>query len=311
MPKKKILIVDDDLDILDVIRITLRDDYELIEAHDGEEALQKAKEHRPNMILLDQQMPKMTGRQVCAILRNDVLLRHTPILIVTGKGELEDKIKGIEAGADDYIVKPFEPGELLVRVKMVMRRTEMDIDANPLSLLPGNLSIHRALEERLKQDSPFAVCYADLDLFKPFNDKYGFDKGDEVIRETAQIIANAVQKFGAYGDFVGHIGGDDFIFVTTIDRVERVCQAIIREFDKEILHFFSAEEIQQGYFIGKDRAGTEGKISLLTISLCGVTSTETKLTHVAQIAGIAAELKNYAKKIPWSCYIIDRRKDSV
>ena len=309
MPKKKILIADDDPDILDVIKITLTEDFELIEAHDGAEALEKARQSNPDMILLDHQMPKMTGRQVCAILRADVLLRHTPILLVTGKGELEDKIKGIETGADDYIVKPFDPEELLARVKMVMRRTEMDIDANPLTRLPGNISIQGALEERIQKGDLFGVCYVDLDRFKPFNDKYGFKKGDEILRETARILSEIVQKHGSRGDFVGHIGGDDFIFVTIVERLETICQQIIKEFDKRIRAFFPPTDVQQGYFIGKDRAGVEGKIPLLSISLCGVTNQETKLEHVAQIAGIAAELKGYAKKIPRSCYIIDRRKE--
>ncbi len=309
MFKKKVLIADDDPDILDVIRITLGDEYDLVEAHDGQEALDKAKQSNPDLILLDHQMPKMTGRQVCAILRGDVLLSHTPILLVTGKGELEDKVKGIEAGADDYIVKPFEPEELLARVKMVMRRTEMDMDANPLTRLPGNVSIGRTIQEKIDRGAPFAVCYADLDKFKPFNDRYGFNKGDEAIRETARILVESVQKLGSYGDFIGHIGGDDFIFVTTVDKIEPVCENIVQEFDRRIKKFFPTEDIEQGYFIGKDRAGIEGKIPLLSISLCGVTNRERKLEYVAQIAGIAAELKEYAKKTPRSCYVIDRRKE--
>lgn len=309
MSKKKALIADDDPDILDVIRITLGDEYELVEAHDGQEALDKARQSNPDLILLDHQMPKMTGRQVCAILRGDVLLSHTPILLVTGKGELEDKVKGIEAGADDYIVKPFEPEELLARVRMIMRRTEMDMDANPLTRLPGNVSIQRAIQEKIGRGAQFAVCYADLDKFKPFNDRYGFDKGDEAIRETARILVESVQKLGSYGDFIGHIGGDDFIFVTAVDRIEPVCENIVKEFDKRIKKFFPPEDVERGYFIGKDRAGMGGEIPLLSISLCGVTNKERKLEHVAQIAGIAAELKEYAKKISGSCYMIDRRKE--
>lgn len=309
MPKKRVLIVDDDADILDVIRITLGDEFELIEARDGQEALDKARQSSPDLILLDHQMPKMTGRQVSAILRGDVLLSHIPILMVTGKGELEDKVKGIEAGVDDYIVKPFEPAELLARVKMVMRRTEMDIDANPLTRLPGNVSIQKVIEEKIKRGAPFAVCYADLDKFKPFNDRYGFDKGDEAIRVTARVLVETVQKFGSYGDFIGHIGGDDFIFVTTPGQAETLCQNVIVEFDKRIRHLFPREDLRQGYFIGKDRAGVEGKIALLSISLCCVTNKERPLEHMAQIAGIAAELKNYAKKMTGSCYVIDKRKE--
>ncbi len=306
--KKKILIADDDPDILDVIKITLGDQYDLIEARDGQEALDKAKQESPDLILLDHQMPKMTGRQVCAILRGDVLLSHTPILLVTGKGELEDKVKGIESGADDYIVKPFEPEELLARVKMVLRRTEMDMSANPLTRLPGNITIQRVIKERLVQGTSLAVCYADLDRFKPFNDRYGFEKGDEVIQETARILVESIQKCGSRGDFVGHIGGDDFIFLTTAEKIETVCQDVIAEFDKRIQRFFPLTDVKRRYFIGKDRAGVKGKIPILSISLCAVTNRERPLKHMAQIASISAELKEYAKRVRGSCYIIDRRK---
>jgi two-component system alkaline phosphatase synthesis response regulator PhoP len=144
----KILIADDDPDIRDVLKLTLSEEnYEVTEAPNGEEALKIIMSKPLDLILLDYKMPKMDGQQVCREVKKDLLLRHVPIIMVTGKGEIDDKVGGINAGADDYIVKPFEPVELLARIRMILRRTERDLEANPLTRLPGNVSILNELSK--------------------------------------------------------------------------------------------------------------------------------------------------------------------
>ncbi len=220
----KILIADDDPDIRDVLKLTLSEEnYEVIEAENGEDALKAIHAKTPDIVLLDYQMPILNGREVCSLIKKDLLLRHLPIIMVTGKGEVTDKIGGIEAGADDYIVKPFEPKELLARIRMILRRTERDLEANPLTRLPGNVSILNELSRRLESKALFAVCYIDLDKFKAYNDTYGFEHGDEVIRETARIMIRAVHQVGCPDDFIGHIGGDDFVIVTTPQLSDNLC----------------------------------------------------------------------------------------
>src|SRR3989338_8333973 len=182
----KILVVDDDPDIRDVLKLTLSEEnYEIFEASDGEEALKIINAKPLDLVLLDYKIPKIDGRQVCRLIKKDLLLRHLPIIMVTGKGDISDKVGGIDSGADDYVVKPFEPAELLARVRMILRRTERDLEANPLTRLPGNISIINELQNRVGKKAPLAVVYADLDKFKSYNDKYGFEHGDGVIRETA------------------------------------------------------------------------------------------------------------------------------
>ncbi len=306
----RLLVADDDADIRDVLKLTLAEEnYEISEAKDGEEALSIINSKPLDLVLLDYRMPKLDGRQVCRLVKKDLLLRHLPIIMVTGSGDTNDKVGGIDAGADDYIVKPFEPKELLARIRMVLRRTERDLEANPLTRLPGNVSILNELSRRLMSKSLFAVCYIDLDKFKAYNDKYGFEHGDEVIKETARILIRADQEDGNTDDFIGHIGGDDFVLVTTPDAVEKICKKIIADFEKTAPSFYNENDRKNGYIMAKDRAGKEQKIPLLSISIGIVTNEFRKIEHVAQISEIGAELKEMAKHLERSNYIKDQRKE--
>lgn len=305
----RILIVDDDPDIRDILKLTLAEEnYEILEAQDGEEALKVINTKPLNLVLLDYKIPKVDGRQVCREVKKDLLLRHLPIIMVTGKGDINDRVGGIDAGADDYVVKPFEPKELLARIRMVLRRTERDLEANPLTRLPGNVSILNELSRRLESKDVFAVCYIDLDKFKSYNDKYGFEHGDEVIRETARILIRNVQQHGNPEDFIGHIGGDDFVIVTTPPLVDNICKKIIVDFENTVPSFYNETDRKNGYIIARDRKGNEQKMPLLSVSIGVVTNDSRRIEHVAEISEIGAELKSYAKSLERSNYVKDKRK---
>lgn len=309
MVKPRILLVDDDPDILDVLEISLSEEnYEILKAMDGEEAIRIIKSKPLDLVLLDYAIPKMNGRQVCIEVKKDILLRHLPIIMVTGKGEVSDKVGGIDAGADDYIVKPFEPKELLARIRMILRRTARDLEANPLTRLPGNVSILNELSSRIESKTLFAVCYIDIDKFKSYNDKYGFEHGDEVIRETARILIQSTQEKGNPNDFTGHIGGDDFVIVTTPDVVDNLCRKVIADFEKTSPSFYNETDRKKGYTIGLDRQGKKQKIPLLSVSIGVVTNESRKIEHVAQIGEVGAELKSFAKSLERSNYVKDQRK---
>jgi len=305
----KILIVDDEPDIRDILRLTLSEEnYEVSEAADGEEALKAMRTKAFDLVLLDYKMPRLNGREVCLEIKKDLLLRHLPIIMVTGKGEISDKVDGIDAGADDYIVKPFEPQELLARIRMIIWRTERDLEANPLTHLPGNISILTELTRRLENKALFAVCYVDLDKFKAYNDTYGFEHGDEVIRETARILIRNTQGHGNPNDFIGHIGGDDFVVLTTPQMVDGLCRNIISDFENTAPSFYNETDRKNGYILAHDRKGQKQKIPLLSVSIGVVSNEYRKIDHVAQIGEIGAELKGYAKRLERSNYIKDQRK---
>jgi diguanylate cyclase (GGDEF)-like protein len=196
---------------------------------------------------------------------------------------------------------------MAVRLKQT---EEMYLDANPLTRLPGGVAIEEVLKTRLKEDTPLAFCLADLRNFKAFNDRYGYARGNEVILATAEILKKAVREHGAEGDFVGHIGGDDFVLITTPDRYEKTCHAVLSAFDQEIVTFYDPEERQRGYIQGKTRRGEEVSFPIMTISIAVVTNQYRKLKNHIQVGEIAAEMKNFAKSFSKSIFVVDKRRDA-
>ncbi len=307
MRKMKVLTVDDDPDILDVLNLTLSEHYQVFQASDGKSGMELVLQKMPDLVICDYMMPVMNGRELCKTLKKDILLRHIPVIMLTGKGEVQDRISGIEAGADDYMIKPFDPDELLVRIKSILKRTVTSLDANPLSHLPGNTSIMEEFQNCIDSKKIFAVGYADLDKFKAYNDLYGFEKGDEVIKEMARILIKVVRDQGGTGTFVGHIGGDDMVFIVEDAVADEVCEEIIKEFEAKVSSFYSPEDRKRGYIIAKDRQGNEQKFGLLAISIGIVSNAHQPITHVAQISEIGAELKKYAKSFEKSIAVRDKR----
>ena len=308
MRKERVLIIDDDPDIRDVLDLSLSESYTIFAASNGKEGLEMVKSKNPDLIITDYNMPVMNGPEFCRQLRRDILLRHLPIIMLTGKSETKDMVSGIESGADDYLIKPFDPETLLARIRMILKRTTRSLDANPLTHLPGNSSIMEEFQSYIDADKPFAVGYADLDKFKVYNDKYGFEHGDEIIRALARILIDATQQFCGQDAFVGHIGGDDFVFVCPDDKADAISQNIVDAFDKLSPSFYNDTDRAAGFITGVDRQGNAIKASLVSVSIGIVSNVNQKISHVAQIGELGAELKKFAKSIGKSNFQRDQRK---
>lgn len=309
MSNTKILAVDDDLDILDVIETTLEDDYQIFKSSSGEEALTKLKDVSPDLIILDFMLPDMEGPDIAKKLREDPLFIHTPILMLTGRGEVEDKIEGLESGVDDYMVKPFSPEELAARVRMLISRSNIHLDANPLTRLPGNVTISKEIEKRISSQALFAILYIDIDHFKAINDFYGFDRGDQSIKQVGRLLVAMLQKEGNPTDFIGHIGGDDFVIVTSPEKAESLAKMIIAGFDTLAPQFFDDKDRIKGFIETKDRDGSVKKFTFPTVSIGIITNQCRSFSHIAEISAIGAEVKEAAKKIDKSSYIFDKRSN--
>ena len=236
--KEQILVVDDDPDILQFVRMNLElEGFEVVTAQGGREALEKAQDRPPELVMLDVMMPEMDGLTVLSKLRSSPATANVPVIVLTAKALAEDRVKGLDLGADDYITKPFELEELVARVRTVLRRAQQMRDLSPLTGLPGNFRISAELEERVRGNRLFSVVNADLDNFKAFNDHYGFMRGDLVIKFTAQATLDAAAECGDQHAFVGHVGGDDFVAVIHPDHVEGFCEGVIKHYDDGILEF--------------------------------------------------------------------------
>lgn len=186
---------------------------------------------------------------------------------------------------------------------------EMYLDTSPLTRLPGGIAIENVTNKRIAAGTPLAFCLMDIDNFKAYNDHYGYAMGNDVIQATAGMIGEAVAKYGNQDDFLGHIGGDDFVLLTTPDLYPRICQAVIDAFDKTIPDFYDEEDSQRGHIVGENRQGQEVKFPLATLSIAVVTNVKRKFNNHIQYGEVAAEMKELAKTVAGSVFMVDQRGD--
>jgi diguanylate cyclase (GGDEF)-like protein len=306
--KAKIMIVNNDPDILELTEIYLKaKGYEILCASNGKEALKKIKDNSPCLILLDLDLPDIRGTEVIETLKSDPVLWHIPIIFFTIKNNMEDKTIGMQLGADDYVVKPFEPEELISRIKMILVRTSHILNASPLTKLPWNTLINAKIVQLIEQSEKYAICYLDIDNFKSFNDEYGFSHGDLVLENTATLLTNVLKKQISTCNFIGHIGGDDFVFITKPEYIDTVCQKTIKHFDEMVLKYYSEKDKKNGFLTVTERNGKTRKFPLMSASIAVITNEQRNIQHIAEINAIAAELKKHAKSYSGSIYIKDRR----
>ncbi|MDE2141840.1 MAG: response regulator [Elusimicrobia bacterium] len=304
----RILIADDLPDLLQALKETLeREGYAVEAVPDGEAALASIRVDPPDIAVLDLKMPRMTGFEVCRALRADPLLENLPVVILSASGSRESRVEGLDLGADDFITKPVDIRELLARIRMILKRTRQGLDANPLTRLPGNLSIESRIDRALAEQRPVAVLYVDLNQFKAYNDAYGYDAGDRVIKTLARVLVDQVRA-GGDADFIGHIGGDDFIALSTPDRMEKAAAKICADFDAVVPSFYSEEDRKRGSIVAKDRQGNTREFPLLSVSVGICHNRERPLKNFAHVATLGAELKKAAKAKPGSSYVVDRRR---
>ncbi len=315
--KQRILVVDDERINIDILVDTLNPEYETFVAKNGYQALQRVASHLPDLILLDIMMPEMDGFEVCRRLKSDETTRDIPVIFITALGDETDESIGLESGAIDYLVKPINPVILKSRVKNHLalraamleldRLNRLALDANPCTGLPGNNSIASAVTEAIENKKPVSVIYADLDHFKAFNDKYGFARGDAVIRYTAQTIKETLSDIGCPDAFIGHIGGDDFIIILPSISCRDACEEIIRRFDEEISRFYDEKDAATRSLQSINRLGEATLYPIMSISLAGVDLTLRPFHQYLEVNDSCTEVKKAAKAMAGSCFLMDRR----
>jgi len=303
-PRSRIAILSHDRDIRHRLEHQLKSkDLHAITLEDASQVPSVVYADPPDVIIIDFSTPDSAYDEILQGLKRDSSFSVIPVIGLISENAVETT-SWQQFPVDDFMTHPVNDRELLSRVELCFQRIQRIFDNNPLTKLPGNTSIQRRIEKVLGQ--PMAVCYVDINNFKPYNDIYGFSRGDEVIRMVARIVSNAVQE-AADGGFVGHIGGDDFVFILSMDRAETVCKTIIANFNVIAADLFSDEDKARGCYKAKDRKGVEQTFPLLGISIAVVPTGYPHVQHAGKVAQIAAELKSLAKRSPDSCYVIDRR----
>jgi diguanylate cyclase (GGDEF)-like protein len=306
--RESILVVEDDEFIARLLSAELAGaGYDVRIASDGVEALELAFERCPDLVLADVMMPNMDGYEMTRRLREDPRTEAVSIIMLTARGVAADKLEGLTAGADDYIVKPFDADELLARIRGVLRRAEYMRSVSPLTGLPGNVRIEDEIEARIGHGLDFALLYLDLDNFKAYSDRYGFVRGDEALKATARVIRDTGKGVGGSATFVGHIGGDDFVVVTAPEHAVPIAEEVIRRFDELAPTLYEPEDGARGFIEAEDRQGNRQRFPLLSVSIGIATTASHRFSHRAEAVQVATELKNYTKRTPGSSYAVDRR----
>ncbi len=263
----------------------------------------------PSLIIVDADGAGSEGPALCRTLKADPYTAIVPVAFISGVHEPDRVGEWFEVGADEVLTPIFTPAEQLSRLGVLLSRTERNVAVHPSTRLPGTIEIERDIRRRLDSNPAFAVCYADLDHFKEFNDRYSYYDGDRVIFILSRILRDVVKGVCPEG-FVGHIGGDDFIMILPVGMVQEVCGEVISVFDILIPYQYSAQDRRAGYFFGKDRRGHLHRVPLMTLSIGIVTNERRRFTHPAQVSELATEMKSYAKTLPGSVFVVDRRRDA-
>ena len=291
-----ILVVEDDRTIAELLGETLEmEGYRTVNALSGEEAVRYALREMPQLILLDIMLPKMNGYEVIQHLRAHPKTVHIPIIALSARVTLADKVQAFELGADSYLTKPFDTDELLARIRSQLRRSQQ-YALSPLTKLPGGLQLEHALSDKLTSSGAWSLLYLDLDNFKAYNDVYGFLAGNEMILLVAHICQRVVYEAGNEDDFVGHVGGDDFLVMTTPDKSATLGQKIVSHYEMQSRDLYRAEDIERGTICCLDRRGLSCQFPLVALSVGIINNQGKHIHHLSELSTLAAEVKRAAKQ---------------
>lgn len=262
----------------------------------------------PALIIINEDTISESATEICHKIRNDDDNSITPIIVITSNTTREHKVEVLKAAATYYVKNPIDFEYLYYTIKNITNLLYINRKVSPLTNLPGNVQIQAEMKKRLMKKERFVMLYFDLDNFKAYNDVYGFSNGDEIIKFTARTITKNVHSKEEDSNFVGHIGGDDFIAIVEDDDYEKICQNIILEFDKNVKKYFSDEDIEKGYLEVPNRKGIIEEFPLITISVGAVEVDSERFHNTLEIGEAGAQVKHLSKTIPGSTYVIDRRR---
>lgn len=305
----KIVLAVPDLKLREILLYLLKSwDYVVaVLEEEGEEVPEYLKKENPGLIIIDASFRDKNGLEACKEIKGDFLTSYIPTIVLIDKRQLRRDLLSIEEGVDDYLIKPPDPIDLEIRIVLALRSAAHHFNANALTRLPGNKLIEKQLLEKLESGHPFSFHYIDIDNFKPYNDRYGYIKGNDVIKQTAGIISKNVKAHGSDQDFVGHIGGDDFVLITSPDQAELVAKDTIKDFDGFVPAYYSDADRKTGFIVSRDRSGAIANIPMMSLSIAIVNNKLGRISNLLELMDVTTELKEYLKRLPGSNFMVNRR----
>jgi len=305
---KEIYIIDDDESSILVFNKLFENDTEYKFISVKSDQIDIALKNIPSIIIINEDAIEVDIVELCKKIRSDDDNSITPIIVVSSNSEKEHRIQILKESVEYYIKKPVNAQYLYYTIKNLGRLITINRRISPLTGLPGNVQIHAELKKRISNKEEFSVLYLDLDNFKAFNDVYGFLKGDEIIKFTADTIMTSIHSLIPNNSFIGHIGGDDFIAIVPTLNCEDVCKDIIANFDANVVRFFTEDDVEKGYIEVANRKGVIEQFPLTSISIGVVEVDVGRFANILEIGEVGAQVKHMAKSVMGSSYAIDRRK---
>lgn len=291
MSEGRILVVEDDFDISNMLQLYFKSQgYEVFVAPRGSTALDLTRQKLPNVIVLDIMLPDIDGYEVCRRLRTNLRTSHIPIIFLTQKDERSDKIHGLELGADDYITKPFDVEELRLRVRNTIKSAEIASLTSPSTGLASGKLIEQQIRDLLHRED-WGILYIGIKGLDEFNEAYGFVAGEEVLRFTGMLLGDVVDEMGTPDDFIGHIGGDDFLVITHKDLITKLRNEIVSRFEDNVGTHYDFMTRMQGYLVLKNDAGEDVQSPLMTLQIGELAADEGPFTDIREVTEAAAEAR--------------------
>jgi GGDEF domain-containing protein len=235
-------------------------------------------------------------------------LQYIPLMVYTPGADKNLVISCFSEGADDITDDEWDDSVMTAKAMMLVSRAQRDMGVNPSSRLPGANAIEYDIDRRIHSGQQFAVCYADLDNFKSYNDYYGYVYGDKTIRITSHIIRTVVQDLAPDDGFVGHIGGDDFVFIVPPEKAEIICKNVISTFDRMAPFRYDEIDRERGWIEVPNRKGEMEKFPIFTISIAVIINQKKMFKHPGEMSHMIADLKKYTKTLQGSNYMVERRR---
>ncbi len=306
MSKEKVLVVDDAPDIASMLQFYFNaQGYETSAVATGNDALASVRRTMPNLILLDINLPDMDGYDVCVNLRHNMRASHIPIIFLTERDERSSKMRGLELGADDYITKPFDIEELRLRVANALQRAARESLTNPVTGLPGSRLIEEQMK-RLLREQNWSLANITINNFGVFNEVYGFVAGDDALKFVGQMLNELINQHSSASDFIGHIGGADFLLITAPDRVKAIGKLAILRFEQDTAPLYSYQDRKAGYMTFIDPAGKQRQAPLMNLSIGAISDCNGPFTDIRELAEIANASRQRARQISGNAFYIER-----